>query len=111
MAKRKGHFNVAPVYSGGSPAQVDEQTTLKVAKDEQEGYERHIEGAYGPQAKQDAEKRGLSGIVEQRFEKSSGWYVLDLITGERSYRQFKQTPMLRAKEAIASRNWILFGKQ
>ena len=83
-------FNVAPRYSGGSPAGVDEETALRVAAEEKESIRFVLEGCEGPEAKSRAERLGLRGIVEQRTEKGSGkkegWEVLDLCTGERFFR-------------------------
>jgi hypothetical protein len=79
-------FNVAPRYSGGSPAGVDVDTALRVAKSEVEEYESILAGEEGEEALMRARKLGISCIVEVRRELPKAWDVLDLITGERFER-------------------------
>jgi hypothetical protein len=87
---KQGHFNVAPRYSPGSPALVDEGIARKVAEDEKRFIEHALEGVWGEAQKARAEKLGLRGIVEYRVEKGSGkklgWQVEDLCTGEKFFR-------------------------
>lgn len=79
---RAYHYNVRPRYSAGSPAMVDEDTAMRVKRNELDGYEIALSGAVSAAEKARAERLGLSGIVEQVFETSKNWHVHDLITGE-----------------------------
>jgi len=81
-------FNVAPRYSPGSPAQVDERTARRVAEDEKHGYGRSLAGVYGLKEQQRAEQLGNAGIVEARWEQArpSGWLVQDMLTSEIFFR-------------------------
>jgi hypothetical protein len=82
------HWNVAPRYTAGSPAMVPEHIARQVAKEEKEAYERLLTGIYGEADKATAEKLGLKGIVEERFETKKGWDVTDVLTGEQFIRPF-----------------------
>lgn len=86
----KPYFNVAPRYTPGSPAMVDERTARRVAQEEQNGYDQVLTGIYGEEEVRRAKKLGLAGIVEQRIERTSRklWQVEDLITGEKFERLF-----------------------
>ena len=87
---RSGHFNVAPRYTPGSPALIDEATARRAANAEKEFIEHALSGAWGEEQKARAARLGLRGIVEYRVEQGSGkklgWDVLDLCTGERFFR-------------------------
>ena len=87
-------FNVAPRYSPGSPAQVDERTARRVAEDEKHGYGRSLAGVYGQTELTRAEQLGNSGIVEARWEQArpSGWLVQDMLTGEIFVRYATRDP-------------------
>lgn len=82
------YFHVAPRYTPGSPAQVDESIALKVAEEEKHFIEHALEGTWGEANKVRAEQLGLRGIVEARTERRDHWEVLDLCTGERFKRHF-----------------------
>lgn len=89
--KRKPtHFNVAPRFGPGSPAMVDREIAMRVARDEEEMHSGCQEGRYGQDMITTAETKGLLGIVELRAETKKGWDVLDVITGERYIRAFKK---------------------
>ncbi len=87
--RRAVHFNVAPRYTPGSPAPVDMDTALRVASDEEGGYQHAHVGRYGAKYQEIAQKLGTLGIVEVRAETRKGWDVLDLLTGERFTRPFR----------------------
>ena len=87
-ARRKPHFNVAPRYTCGSPAQVPQALALRVAAQEKEAYERSLTGIYGEADQALAEQKGLAGIAEERLETAKGWQVRDLCTGEVFLRPF-----------------------
>lgn len=74
------YYHVAPRYSAGSPAQVDEATALRVAAQEKSAYNHHIEGMYGDFKRKMAAEKGLEGIVYRTLEKGNKIYVDDLIT-------------------------------
>lgn len=82
------HFNVAPRYSGGSPAMVPAATAHRVAVEEKEGYYRHRSGVYGEENRTKALTLGMRGIVEQRTERAGCWIVKDLLTLEMFVRPF-----------------------
>lgn len=90
MPRSTGHFNVAPRFTPGSPALVNEETALRVALQERDSFPRCVEGIYGPTDKDKAERLGLRGIVEYRMERGSGkkhgWEVIDVCTGEKFFR-------------------------
>jgi peptidoglycan/xylan/chitin deacetylase (PgdA/CDA1 family) len=87
--RRKAQFNVAPRYTSGSPALVDRNQAVQVAREEEGGYQHAAIGRYGPKLEERARTQGLLGIAEVRVETRKGWDVLDLITGERYIRPFK----------------------
>ena len=95
-------FSVAPRYTPGSPAQVDELTARRVAEEERQSLAFLLEGCEGPDAKTRAERLGLRGISEQRMEtgagKKQGWRVLDLCTGETFFRL--------CAEALRKLGWV-----
>lgn len=83
-ARRSLRFHVAPRYSGGSPALVNEKTALRVAAQEKESYEHALDGTYGEAQMWRARVLGLAGIAYAAFEKGAGrkfrWHRWDLIT-------------------------------
>lgn len=82
-------YHVAPRYSGGSPAMVDYDTAARVAMEELRAYAEALEG---PRAERErAERLGIAGIVESHLESPQGWNVGDLLTGETSFRPFKES--------------------
>lgn len=81
-----GHFNVAPRYTPGSPAMVDERTALRVAMEERGAYPYAFQGITGLTDQEIAKTKGLDGIVECRVEQPGFWVVTDMITG-RVYRR------------------------
>lgn len=83
------YFNVRPRYTAGSPAMVDAVTAERVAGEEKRGYERAIEGIYGPEEQHRAICEGLFGIAEKTQEIRGGWKVYDLIMHEQYFRPFK----------------------
>lgn len=74
------HFNVAPRYTPGSPAMVDERTALRVAMEERGQYPFVLQGVSGLTEQLIAKDKGLDGIVECRVERPGFWIVTDLIT-------------------------------
>lgn len=88
--RARGHFSVAPRYSGGSPAQVDERLAERVASEEVDGFLMSLAGAYGPEGLARAERLGLEGIVEERVERHGGWEVRDLISDRHFFRLTRQ---------------------
>jgi len=75
------YFSVSPRYTSGSPAQVDEDTAQRVAKQELAAYHRTLEGVYGEDAKQRAIKDGCDWIAYEWNEKGKNVVRVDLITG------------------------------
>lgn len=93
MARRsRPHWRVKPRYTPGSPATFydDEATALLVAKQERRCYPNALAGIYGEELRRVAERDGLAGIVEERFEVvgKKGWRVTDLLTGEKFFRRY-----------------------
>jgi hypothetical protein len=86
----RGHFNVAPRYTPGSPALVDEGIALRVALQERSSVVHILDGLEGEKNQARAKRLGLGGIVEYRVSRGSGkkegWEVTDVITGEKFFR-------------------------
>jgi hypothetical protein len=83
MASRWNHgwFDVHPRYSAGSPAMVDMQTALGVARDEQQMFPGALEGVFGAEERRAAQTLGLGGIVEWKMESgASSILAYDLLT-------------------------------
>lgn len=87
MARTVTVYNVAPRYTPGSPAQVDQATAEKIARDERAAYEQVMSGSYSVTELHRAERLGLSGIVEARQILARSYRFEDLITGERGERR------------------------
>lgn len=90
-------YQVAPRYSGGSPAMVTESVALRVMADETFARNAALEGVFGEEERRRAQTLGLSGIVERLTDRDEGWDVEDLLTGEQSYRPSQWS--LRQQEA------------
>lgn len=91
-----GYYNVAPRYTGGSPAMVTGPTAAMVAADEREAHRRALTGVYGDAERDRAERDGLRGISEYVREVAGCWLVHDLITDEHYVRPFPvygETPL------------------
>lgn len=82
-------YHVAPRYTPGSPALVDESTATRVAREERGAYERIVSGRYYATAAEieHATRCGLAGIVEERHVRARSVAFVDLITGERGERR------------------------
>lgn len=102
------HWNVAPRYTGGSPAQVPEHIATRVAHEEKVAYDRALDDLYGDDMKREAEARGLGSIVEKRTEHATGWVVQDMCTGISFFRPLALTmPRVRTTpRATAKRGKI-----
>lgn len=89
-------YQVAPRYTGGSPAQVNHATASRVAAEEADAYRGIMAGAAtSTSERQRAVKLGLDGIAEMLYEQQHCWHVTDLITGKETTRPFehqKQEP-------------------
>jgi|SRR4051812_27207407 hypothetical protein len=84
------HFNVAPRFTPGSPAQVPFTIAARVAIEEREARERSLTGVYGVADQLRAAAPGaLRGIVEERIERPGCWIVRDLITDDHFIRPFE----------------------
>lgn len=100
-------WNVAPRYTGGSPAMVNPRIAHHVARQERESYEHHLEGIYGEHNKQKAEAEGLGLIAFTMRETRKGWEVEDLITGEKHFWPFKAScPTCKAKRVDCKRGFL-----
>ena len=86
MSRSNAHWNVAPRYTPGWPAPVDERTAWRVAAEESDAYQDICAGICGDAQRRRAIDLGLAGIVEYREERAEGWIVDDIITGERFFR-------------------------
>lgn len=87
---RRTHFHVAPRYTPGSPACVDEGLALRVAREEARAIRYYLWGYYGPENQKLAETVGLAGVAECRTETRKGWQVIDLCTGAEFLRPFRR---------------------
>jgi hypothetical protein len=86
-------YSVVPRYTAGSPAAVDEQTALRVAREERAAYERLMTGLYGEEEKRRAERLGLGGIVYTYSERQRKPQVsvYDVILDEqRNYQRWEE---------------------
>ena len=77
----KGHFNVRPRYTCGSPAMVPENIARLVAEQEERQYRDILEGMTGEDSAAEAAALGLHGIAQFKMEHKGGWLIMDLITG------------------------------
>lgn len=84
--KNKERYQVAPRFTPGSPAQVDEDTARRVAIEERDAYERAKDGTMGTADAVRAASMGLRGIVYTLTERRGGWDVHDLLTDEHFFR-------------------------
>jgi hypothetical protein len=94
------YCNVVPRFTAGSPAMVDRQTAVAVARDERQGYERARTGVYGHAEQEKVETLGVRGIVEDVRELAGCWEVHDALTDERFIRPFEvygETPLREGK--------------
>lgn len=83
-------FSVIPTFTAGSPAQVDRETALRVAKQEAEGFERAKSGIYGEATAAAATLRETHGIAYAWVQIGRGANVVDLISGEeRTFKKFE----------------------
>lgn len=84
-------FHVAPRYTAGSPALVDEVTARQVAAEEQRAYERYLTGAYGVEERTTAETKGVERIAYATEDKGNVRYITDLISGRRFRMNMRKT--------------------
>ena len=102
--RKRGSFNVAPRYTAGSPAMVDEATARRVAIQEKDAIEGVLEGVWGEGSQKLAEELGLDLISFEMVERPKGWEVYDLITGKEYFWPFKaQCPTCQAKNVACKR--------
>jgi hypothetical protein len=87
-------YNVAPRYTAGSPAQVDQQTADRVVIQERQGYQRALEGVYGTETQTEAEKLGLAWIVWTSTEVRSSLFKHDLLTNQITEQRIARTGQL-----------------
>jgi hypothetical protein len=100
---RRQSYNLAPRYTAGSPALVyDRALAERVAGEEKDAYQRHLEGIYGEDAKARAEEQGLRGIVEQRKVFAHHFLALDMITGEQ--RDSRKSSVAQRKDGARCAN-------
>jgi hypothetical protein len=78
-------YHVAPRYTSGSPAMVDEATAFHVVRAEHDGYNRARSGMYGDEDQALAHTKGLRGIAYSTHESYNTIHVFDLMTDE-AYR-------------------------
>lgn len=79
---RRSNFSIYPRYAAGSPAMVPEETCRRAFNDEQQAYERTLEGIYGPEEVSRARELGLAGIAIERWECRNKVFSRDLHTGD-----------------------------
>lgn len=76
-------FNVAPRYTAGSPALVDETTAVEVARSERHWYGLLLENpGMAPADTEKAKQLGLRGIVYTYHLSGRFIHVEDMLTGE-----------------------------
>lgn len=73
-------YHVAPRYTAGSPAMVNQAIAECVIAQERSCYQHALDGVYGPDAQHDAEAQGLAGIVWTTIEQRSALIRHDLMT-------------------------------
>jgi hypothetical protein len=97
----KPYFNLAPRYTAGSPAAVwDRALAERIAREEQRSYERYLEGVYGTENQEMAQKAGVAGIVEERVTFAHHFIATDMITGEkRDSRNREHRPIYAKRRA------------
>lgn len=78
--KRTVRWNVAPRYTPGSPAMVDEGIARHVLADERECYLRALDGTYGEAARLRAVALGTEWVVFLTWEKGNKLYREDCTT-------------------------------
>lgn len=76
-----GYFEVRPRFTCGSPGLVDLATAQHILQQERDAYKAYLEGAFGEDAKQWAERIGLEWIAFAAEEKGRFFYKRDLNTG------------------------------
>jgi len=86
MSRAGIYFDVAPRYTGGSPAQVPQAIAERVAGEELDGFRMTLAGVYGEAAVARAQQLGVEGIAEERRERGDGWEIRDLISDRRFFR-------------------------
>lgn len=105
--RKRGHFNVAPRYTSGSPAMVDEATALRVANQERKQWTNEGEGFFGKEARDRALKVGLDLISFEMVERPKGWEVYDLITKKQWWWPHKaECPTCKAKKVTCKRGHL-----
>lgn len=83
-------YSVYPRYTPGSPAQVDQATALRVARDEREAYaELLTPPILDPIATRRAKGLGLRGIVVATWEVGRKAYRRDILTGHIEFRMLR----------------------
>lgn len=75
----RGYFDVAPRYSAGSPAAVREEIALQVMKDERAHIRYFLDGTFGEENQQLAQRLGLHGIVVLIRERGGKLVIEDLL--------------------------------
>jgi hypothetical protein len=73
-------WNVAPRYTPGSPAQVDEEIADRVWAQERESYEAALTGIYGTERYDLARRVGLAWVVYLVYENGTHLYREDRAT-------------------------------
>ncbi len=75
-------YHVAPRYTAGSPASVNQEIAEQVAEEEAAAYARALTGRYGEEDKEKAMRLGLNGIAEEVTHFANYNLSRDLLTGE-----------------------------
>lgn len=74
--------HVAPRYTSGSPALVDDRTAGHVATQERDMARRLNEGVYGDEFKSIYREKGVRGIVYLTWERKGAMWVQDVLSNE-----------------------------
>lgn len=83
-------YNVAPRYSAGSPAMVDQTTAERVMAQERCCHRRALTGIYCADQQRIAETQGLADIVWTTLERGATLYRHDLLTDVTTQRRIRR---------------------
>lgn len=84
------HYHVAPRYTAGSPAMVDQATAERVMAQERSCYAHALEGVYGIDEQHAASVRGLADIVWTTIERRATLIRHDLLTDAASQQRIRR---------------------
>ena len=105
MARHES-FHVRPRYTPGSPAMVNPRLCRRVAEEERQAIQGHLEGVYGPAEVERAKRLGLHRIALHTVESKGGLTVTDLLTSEQYRREGKYAAGQRVEVWSDEHGWV-----